>query len=394
MKIVWILLVAAAVYLLQRYLYKTYWKKGLQVQVRFSDGHVYEGDETRLMEEITNDKRLPLPAVEIRFAMDKALSYPGEAAENVSVSDKTYRRDVFSLFARQKNIRTFPVNCTRRGCYSIREAELVGYDFFFQEKYYDTLPQEARLYVYPRRVDTRRIRLICQALSGMRLVQNQMYSDPFAFAGIRAYDRSDPMRRINWKASAKSGELMVNQFDATTSLAVKCFLDVADRHVIRHPELVEESISIVTSLATQLAADRMDVEILGNALYSFEEGLSGKSRGTDGETSGTEELSVTLKAGANDPGELYRRMACIETDRITCDMGELLRREAKGVQEQWLYVLVSQNQDEDTSEGVRAMAANGARLLWVIPSEPVSAAKEEKPELPAQAKIMRWEVVR
>ena len=99
--------------------------------MRFGDAFVYEGQTTEITEEIVNDKGFPLPALEIRFALDRNLSYLQESAENASLSDKNYRRDVFSLFSRQKKIRTFALSCEKRGYYRIDEAELVGYDYFF-----------------------------------------------------------------------------------------------------------------------------------------------------------------------------------------------------------------------------------------------------------------------
>ena len=62
------------------------------------------------------------------------------------------------------------------------------------------------------------------------------------------------MNRINWKASAKSGEWMVNQFDATTDFSVRCLLDTADDYILTSPHLVEESISIAAALAAELLA--------------------------------------------------------------------------------------------------------------------------------------------
>ena len=41
-----------------------------------------------------------------------------------------------------------------------------------------------------------------------------LYEDPFEFRGIRDYTITDPMNKINWKASARSGNLMVNLHDS------------------------------------------------------------------------------------------------------------------------------------------------------------------------------------
>ena len=75
-----------------------------------------------------------------------------------------------------------------------------------------------------------------------------MVEDPFAFAGMREYDGTDPMNRINWKASARSGNLMVNLQNSTYSPRVACFVDVEDVTMWKHMEIHEEAIRLAASL--------------------------------------------------------------------------------------------------------------------------------------------------
>ena len=101
--------------ILQQILYKKYWNRKLGIVARFETHAVYEGDTAFLREEITNDKLLPLPVLEVNLAVDRALKFSGEAKENANVTDQSYRRDIFSLFARQKVIRRLPFVCGKRG---------------------------------------------------------------------------------------------------------------------------------------------------------------------------------------------------------------------------------------------------------------------------------------
>ena len=57
-------------YLLQHIIYRKYWNAGLAITVNFEARSSYEGDFSYLREEITNDKPLPLPALEVNLAMD------------------------------------------------------------------------------------------------------------------------------------------------------------------------------------------------------------------------------------------------------------------------------------------------------------------------------------
>ena len=388
MKILWILLITAAVYLLQKYIYRRCWNHGLNVRVDFTEQHAFEGEETVLAEELINDKNMPLPAVEVRFSVDKNLTYKKHSRENANVTDKNYRRDLFSLLGRQKNIRRLSLLCGKRGCYRIEEIELEGYDYFFSHHYGQKLRQFTQLYVYPRPADIRQIQLISRNLTGMRQLRNPVFQDPFAFAGIREYDRNDPMKRINWKASARTGELMVNQFDATTDICVKCFFDVEDAGILKAPSLVEKSISLATSLAVKLAGENMDVEIAGNAVYTRYEISEGEKEEIQA-VAKEEKLNHTVRSACKNLDELYRKMACIRTEQIYCKVSELLMQEIKEIHPQCQYILISKNMAEENKKAAAKLAAEAGSLLWVIPVESVETAEEF---LIPNVRILRLEV--
>ncbi|MFQ9395606.1 MAG: DUF58 domain-containing protein [Lachnospiraceae bacterium] len=109
-------------------------------------------------------------------------------------------------------------------------------------------PQDTFLYVYPGDVSIDRLKLPMHRLGGVLEGRRGMVEDPFAFAGMREYDGTDPMNRINWKASARSGNLMVNLQNSTYSPRVACFVDVEDVTMWKHMEIHEEAIRLAASL--------------------------------------------------------------------------------------------------------------------------------------------------
>ena len=243
----WILLLGLALaWGLQSFLIHQLWRNGLEVELSFRDRYIYEGDTSVLREIVVNDKWLPLPALEVRIAMSSSLGFTGAAAENSGVSDQTYKRDVFSFLFHQKITRSLTFVGKKRGYYEIRQADIKSYDFFYNHLGYAQFPVHTVLYVYPAQVDARRLDIVCTAISGSVLVQNQLFPDPFEFAGIREYQPTDPLNRMNWKASMRMGTYMVNQFDSTTNLDLTLIFDVEDSHIWKADTLVEEPIRIVS----------------------------------------------------------------------------------------------------------------------------------------------------
>lgn len=390
-----LLLSVLLAFYLQETIYRKYWNKNLQVKTVFTDAHVYEGDTSYLREEISNDKKLPLPALEVRLAISRSLEFAHEAKVNTNVTDLSYKRDVFSFLFHQKVIHTLPFICKKRGFYQISTVEVVGYDLFFSAKHYLNAAQQTQLYVYPAQTDTRRIQLICQAITGMVLVQNRLYPDPFEFSGIREY-RMDPMHHINWKASAKSSTLMVNQFDSTTRIDATILLDVEDSRILRYESLTEECIRICSSLAARLVKNNVELHLVSNAVIGRSADLmpgGDAERGTNtksgGDGYGTDlSLSWSAKPGAGRIQELNRKLACIDTQQRAENINVLLKKETAKRLSGQIYVLLSKNQESVSMELLRALAA-GNKILWVIPVRPGEALLHA--EVP-NIRIMKWEV--
>lgn len=375
-----LLLGVAAAFFLQRELYRRRWYRRLKAEIVFADSFVYEGDTSCLKEEISNDKYLPVPALEVGLAMDRSLKFYGEAADNANVTDQSYRRDIFSLFMKQKIIRRLPFVCTKRGFYEIKEARLVAYDFFLKKCGYMEQGQKTWFYVYPGAVDVERIRLICQAVSGMVLMQSRLYPDPFEFAGIREYRPTDPMNHINWKASARNAGLLVNQFDSTTSIQVCILLDVQDREILRHENLTEEGIRITASLASKMVRAHMEVDVVSNGLCF----LPGQEEKRE-----QEPLSMHLKSGGGAMQELYRRLACMDISQVAEDVDGLLKKAVSAGRSGYIHVFISHDQDVGTIAGVRALAQTGTLVIWVLPLE--TSMELRVGEMPG-VRILRWEV--
>lgn len=363
---------------LQKNIYRRLWRRKLEISVSFAQKYAFEGETSALQEVIVNGKLLPLPALEVRLSMDRSLEFTGGAKDNSSISDLSYKRDIFSLFGRQRIVRTLPFVCRKRGFYCIQRAGVIGYDFFFNEASYLEAEQDTQFFVYPRPVDTARIRPICRAVSGMVLSKKRLYPDPFEFSGIREYLPTDSMHLINWKASAKSGSLMVNQYDSTTSIHLTILLDVADEGIWKYEALTEEGIRIAASLAARLAAQNMELDIISNGVCSY-----------PGEEERLECLAMHLKAGGGQMPELNRRLACMDTAGKTQPMAEVLAAETAKHMREHIYLLISQNQDGELLHRLRALAGGDNQVLWIVPLHP---AMELTLQQTAGIQIMRWEV--
>ncbi len=242
---------------LWEFYYKYQWARDVAVKLWFETDAVYAGQETKLYEVIENRKSMPVPVLEVGFHTRRELDFAD--VENTSVSDYLYKRDVFSVLGRQKITREIPVKCMKRGRYLASDADITTYTLLHRRRYSKAIGTEAEIYVYPKMTDVSEIVTVCERMLGTLQCAKRLYEDPFAFRTIRDYTMDDPMKTINWKASAKTGSLMVNTFDSVQSQKAMIFLDVEDTGILKYEELVEESIALAATLMRRLLRQNIEV---------------------------------------------------------------------------------------------------------------------------------------
>lgn len=254
--------------------YATHWNKNLTVTLTFCQSFVYAGEQAKMTERIENRKNMMLPVLEVAFHMDKKLSF--HDCENTSVSDYAYKRDIFALLGNQRITRTLTLDCNQRGYYRIDTSYLTSFSMLHRRRFSIEYPADTELYVYAAKTNVTDILVFCERLMGNIQCARRLYEDPFAFSSIREYTVTDPMNTINWKASARTGDLMVNTFESTLTQKVMLYLDLEDRGILKYEHLIEDSISVAAALARKFISRGMEVGICANAEGNTIEPASGK----------------------------------------------------------------------------------------------------------------------
>lgn len=260
-----LILVAAVLLLLYfavKLLYGRFWNHKLSAKLSFEASSAFEGERTVLIEVIANRKPLPIPTMEIDFHLGKELRFTEDM--NSTISDKLYRRDVFSLGMYQQITRRLELSCTKRGYYTLNSLGIMARDLFMGKKYLKKESFFGEFFVYPRKVSSSKIAVPYNKIMGEVLSRERLMPDPFEFGGIRDYMISDPMKYINWKASAKSGNLVVNLHDSSLSQKIVMVLDTYDTAAPLENELAEEGIRIAADLCGRIMASGISLSLVGN----------------------------------------------------------------------------------------------------------------------------------
>lgn len=335
--------------LLQRSVYERLWQRGLTVSLSFGEDHVFEGEEGELKETIENRKWLPLSMLKVKFKTDRNLLFQNRGA--TQTTDQYYRNDMFRIGGRERVIRTLKFKGGKRGYYVIDEINLVAADLFFLTQMLADKAIHTRLYVYPRPYDSSRLRQALIQMNGELLSRRQLLEDPFEYRGIREYQPYDDVRSINWKATAKTGDFMVNQRSYSTLRNVRIFFNIQDTNILKKEENVEMSIRIVASLCA----------------FFLKQGIQTSCYGNGADVLTGEPVVIDSRMGKLQLDAIYKALARIDTSHGTLDFtdafGQRLFEECGDV----FTCFVAPNQYDDFTGLLTHYKETGRPFFWFYP---------------------------
>lgn len=372
MSIIYIIIALLAAVGIERFIYNRYWPRGLKAQMRFDRERAVEGDTVMLHQTIEYTGRLPLPWVRIKFRVSRFLGMP--RIDGSSVTDYYNCEEIFSIGRMEKVTRKIPVKCSRRGYHRVFDLDAVSSDIFLSEKLVAGFGGNTAITVYPRRTEIPQIINTAHQIIGEQIVQKSRAEDPFMFRGVREYIHGDPISRINWRATARSGQLAVNQYDCTSDLCVSIWLNIEEHNDRRDHALTEECIRIAATLLGTLIDDGYPVSLCCNGRDCFAENIVLIGHGCSPEHKDT---CLTALARLD-----------IEKDAMaTYDFIDAIPKTAGDSE---LVIVVSPETGVRMCEKVNEAAAQ-RELLWIAP-----VRNDDVTELPGLNKIKNhcvWRVV-
>lgn len=353
-------------------IYAKNWNKGITTELEFSVEEAYPGEQAFITETVTNHNWLPLPMINVKFAIDRSLVFE-DSIENTSVSDQCYKCDVFSMLFFQKITRKLPFTCTKRGYYNIKELDVVSTDLFMKNVVSVTYPVQRSLTVFPKPLSSEQIDIPYNRIMGTILTRRYTYEDPFEFRSIREYQTYDTMRSINWNASAKTGDLKVNQYENTSCQEVYLLLNLEDEGIWEYEEIKEKSISLVCSLAFRLTQQGVGVGIISNGLDIVTE----------------KELYIESGSDEGHRKTIVTQLSRINLKKKMRDFAQLLEEKQSQIQDGSLLVMVSACKKDKLQEVYGRLAADSSDSLWILPMLPGMNGCMERYD---KNKVIRWEV--
>jgi uncharacterized protein (DUF58 family) len=205
------------------------------------------GDRVAVRLTVRNAGRLPVPWVLLEDLLPRGALDPRFPRLKV----KGKRLQISMVRAGGTVEVRYQVECLARGYYQVGPLVLENGDLFGLHRRYRVATKPTFLLVYPRIVPLLGYDIASRRPIGDVRLTHRLFEDPTRIAGVRPYEAGDPLNRIHWRATARTGSLHSKVQEPSTLAGATVLLDfhAAGYHDRGEPFRSELAVTTAVSLA-------------------------------------------------------------------------------------------------------------------------------------------------
>jgi uncharacterized protein (DUF58 family) len=220
---------------------------------RFND-HAFLDESIEVDLQVKNKGWLPLPWLELRESLPVALVGPNNFQSVISLGPRGDAHFEYTIEARKRGY--YPV-----GPLSIATGDILGLRDSLQ-----AVMGEEHLVVYPKIIPFTSMNIPSHSPQGTLRHTLPLFEDPTRTFGKRGYISGDSLRRVDWKASASTGQLQVKVFEPSIALETCIVLNLnsEDYYYRSRIDSSELAIVIAASIANWITEKKQTVGLVVN----------------------------------------------------------------------------------------------------------------------------------
>lgn len=351
-----VLFVGAFSRLWARYIFRR-----VSVGASLSEARAFQGEKVELRFEMENRKLLPLPWFDLRVAMSEELEIEGEELPAASAPGLNWltRRGALGWYERKRW--RLQVSARERGQFQIGPTQLHSADILgIFPRHLDDAGMTPYI-AYPRVFALDDLGFPADRPLGESKGRNRIFEDPLRIAGLREYEPGDPLRRIDWKATARRGELQSRVYEpsAVQHLYVLLNIDTLEHSWEGYlKDDLERTVSMAASLAVWATGRRYAVGLLANG------SLPNSDR----------PIRLAPSRARSQLPRILETLAVVQPLTMG-DLSSRLRREASRLPLGSTLILAAAFIPDELAEAMRRLQDEGYRVAVVVTSERVDLDK-------------------
>jgi uncharacterized repeat protein (TIGR01451 family) len=215
------------------------------------------GEQVTVTVLVRNNGKLPVPWILLEDLL------PAEAVgprpPRLKVEGK--RLQAHTLAAGREVRLRYRIDCRMRGYYQVGPLVLESGDLFGLHRRYRLETEPQFLLVYPRVVPLEGYDLMSRRPIGDVRLTHRLYEDPTRIAGVRAYQAGDPLNRVHWRATARTGELHCKLYEPSSLSGATVVLDFHKAGYPRRGEPYRSELAVTAAAALAHAVYQMGQQV-------------------------------------------------------------------------------------------------------------------------------------
>ena len=368
-------LTALAAVIVNRFL-ANLWSRCVVAKRLGGDVEVRQGDQISVGIELHNTSRIPvlwllaedvLPPRAILFT-PPALEVQGE------------RLQIFMLWPNQKRVIEYKIKCNRRGHYQIGPMVLETGDVMGLFRRFSLGAEPSYVTVLPKIVPLDAYDIASRRPMGEIRMRDNLFEDPTRLRGIRRWQTGDPMRRVHWAATARTGILHSKVYEPSSIAGATVILDMhVDSNPIRHePVRGDLAVMAAAGIARALHEVSQPVGLVSNGRDAADrirtQGWVGDYRVRDQakrqaadavENDRMRPINLSADRGPGQLQEIRSTLARLErSDALT--LPELLIEVEGQLSRETTLLFIVQEATEDDLAAIIGLARQGAAVAVII----------------------------
>jgi len=215
------------------------------------------GERVPVEVSITNTGGLPVPWLLVedllpQYALDKR--FP-------RIKIKGKRLQIAMLRSGATLEMKYQIECLMRGYFQIGPLTLESGDLFGLHRRFRVLTEPTFLLVYPRIVPLLGYDIASRRPIGDVRLMHRLYEDPTRIAGVRPYEAGDPLNRVHWRATARTGALHSKIHEPSTLSGATVLLDFHQAGYHQQGEPFRSELAVTTAVSLANAVYEMGQQI-------------------------------------------------------------------------------------------------------------------------------------
>jgi uncharacterized protein (DUF58 family) len=179
---------------------------------------------------------------------------------------KGKRLQVVNLRPRQTKTIKYKVTFERRGYFPIGPTLLETGDVFGLHRRHRVVGEPVYIMVYPKVMPLPKYDFASERPIGEVRLQNRLFEDPTRTAGVRQYMIGDPLSRIHWRATARTGMLHSRVFEPTSLAGATILVDfhTDGYHARGEPHRSDLAVTTAASIAYAVSVLNQQLGLASN----------------------------------------------------------------------------------------------------------------------------------